>query len=832
MATSSNLEFINRESELGYLLRRLEDAETAPALVVVRSPAGFGKSSLTDRLEGAARQLGRSFCTVDPNVRGRTGSVSPYDGFFLQRIAEQLDQRAQEGDAPWRRFSNYLSTRRWKSASEKSAFDIVADVPTPEGIYKLAFDYISRAFFLGNFSAKNLLASDQAHAVTLCSGYVNAALAETPSIVVVRQAHHIDLHSLRALLQMNAARPGPDIIFEYTSDDGRFEPEHQKLLLRAADERRAMEILDLVRLEPHHLELLIRKYVHGDFTMTSDYYLAWSGDLRSVIELKCKVAVGHSITSGKQIGLALGNLSEAITDHISQLSPLERIVLATVLAHVEGIDRSTLSAALSAIDPRTPQSAVAKAIERLDGVHVFLSISGGSIRIRDETVARALNDAVELKGRIALAERALRDHYRGLVFNGGPGAGLAGSVRQYFRLCARTRDAAGLLAAVARLSEDVRHSQDQSIYVDIVSSAIESDPSLHGDEHEELIDWAASLAYGVCDWPRADSLLRLRPRQDAFSKIMRACALQEIGRHEEALGLAAEVGASAGSVHEELAARLVEALVTGCRGEHDKSRASLNALIERPEFRASPLIGFAYRFFEIVDGFLDALPRLQTSIACFAEHGFDKAKAYSQLPAAMFLARSGQMDEALKLIDDAQTTLAGEVRDQHMVLNNRAAVMLLSDAPQFAAVRNDLLYALRLARDDFTEVTILTNLALAYLGNKEMDAAISCAERCMAILESHDFADTDIYWPVCFNASVVFGAAGDTARRDVVLRFPIERGRPRTDNQGYWNYRFGTNQEVEERHRFLAARPWHPVYLSHWLIDLEGLNLLRSGSRR
>ena len=386
-----------------------------------------------------------------------------------------------------------------------------------------------------------------------------------------------------------------------------------------------------------------------------------------------------------------------------------------------------------------------------------------------------MNEAVELKGRIALSERALRDHYRGLVFNGGAGAGLAGSVRQYFRLCARTRDSAGLLAAVERLSEDVRLSQDQSIYVDIVSSAIEADPSLHGVEHEELIDWAASLAYGVCDWPRAESLLQLRPRQDAFSKIMRACALQEIGRHDEALSLVGEVRASVQSVDEELAAGLVEALVTGCRGEHERSRASLTTMIERAEFRASPLIGFAYRFFEIVDGFLDALPRLQTSIACFAEHGFNKAKAYSQLPAAMFLARSGDMDEALKLIEEARTTLAGEVRDQHMVLNNRAAVMLLSDAPSYSAVRNDLLYALRLARDDFTEVTILTNLALAYLGNGEMDAALSCAERCIAILELHDFADTDIYWPVCFNVSVVFDAAGDTARRDTVLRFPIER---------------------------------------------------------
>jgi tetratricopeptide (TPR) repeat protein len=309
---------------------------------------------------------------------------------------------------------------------------------------------------------------------------------------------------------------------------------------------------------------------------------------------------------------------------------------------------------------------------------------------------------------------------------------------------------------------------------------------------------------------------------------MRACALQETGGHDEALRLAADVRAKATQADHRLAADLIEALVTGCRGDHGRARGQLAAMIDDPEYAASPLIGYAYRFFEIVDGFIESLPRLMTSIEVFNRHGFAKSKAYSQLPAAMFRARIGDVAGAMDLINEAQALLAGEVRDQHMVLNNRAAVQLLADAPDFRGAIADLTFALRLARDDFTEITILSNLGLAHHGAGEAEAALDCAEKCMAILESHDFADTDIYWPVAFNAAVVFGAAGRNDRREAALRFPEERGRPRSDNQGYWAFRFGAADIVDDRYRFLAGRPWHPVYLSHWLIDLEGLNLLKT----
>lgn len=829
MAASETLEFVNRGAELLFLRECFERRQGTPTVIVIRAPAGFGKSRLTDQFSMENPDIGGAFCIVDPSIRGRTGAAALHAGFFLQRCAEALDEKAQAGQR-WPSFGRFLKSQPWKSAGTKKAIDVVSEMPTLGHAYRVLFDYVARAFSFGRFAPKQLLGSDQADAVALCSAYAESILASNRVVLIVREAHHFDLESLRTLLLLNERGSSPDLIFEYTSEDGQFEPEHQKLLLRRAEGHGAVRLLDLLQLEKEHLEYLIRRSISDDLDLSSDYYLSWNGNLRSIVELKFQVGIGRTLSKGAQVVNALGNLNETLADHIDQLSSLERLILALILSNVEAIDRTTLSSVLAAIDPRASQTRAVKAFESLEKRDAFLSRADGMLRIQSETVAIALQDADGMKASVALAEQALRDHYGQLIAAGEfGGTGMANAVRQYFRLCARTRDAAGLLGAVGRLSREIRTAQDQSIYVEIVASAIEADPDLYAGDHDELIDWSASLAYDICDWPRAVALLTIRESKDAFSTIMRACALQEIGGHDEALRLAAEVQNSpAVQPSAILAGRLVEALIVGCQGEHTKAREILVALVEEPQFQDSPLLGYAYRFFEVVEGFVECLPRLQASIAWFDRYGFKKSKAYSQLPAAMFLARSGDVAAGRVMIAEARTALSGEVRDQHMILNNEAAVELLDEKPDFLRCRDALLFALRLARDDFTELTILTNLAISYLGSSELSGAIGCVDKCMSILHEHDFADTEIYWPVCFNASLIYGQAGQREKRDAALRFPAENGPRRTDSTEYWEYRFNGATSVDEHHAFLASRPWHPVYLSHWLIDLEGLNLLKT----
>lgn len=828
MVTLGSLEFVNRGEELAFLAGCLHRPKPSPGLIIIRSPPGFGKSRLTDQLSARSDVSGLKFCIVDPSIRARTGAAHLHDGFFLQRCAAELSAMAGDGRGTWPTLGTFLRTRRWKTATEKRTTDAVSEIPSFAHAYRLGFDYAARLFGFGRFSSAQLLASDQADSVHICSEYTETILTANSLALIVREAQHSDLESLRSLLRINELGSGPDLILEYTSDTGQFEPEHQKLFLRVAETHKDFHILELFRLEPDHLEYLIRRNIKSDFNLTSNFYLSWNGNLRSIIELKYGVAIGRRVTSAAQIGSVLGNLSKTLEEHIGALSSLQRLILAFALAHVEAIDRWTLTQTVTAINPRTASNVLGKALKELVDVHGFLTESDNSFRIQSETVADSLALAPSVRPLVAIAEKALRDHYTELVDKATYGGiGIAAAVRQLFRLCARTKDAAGLIRATEALSAEVKASQDQSVYVDVVATAIEADPSLYATDYDELVIWAASLAYEICNWERCAHLLAAKTNRDSFSRAMQACALQEIGRHDEALALSAEITAHAVHSDERLAADLIDAIIVGCRGHHAEARSKLNKIIEDPANESSPLLGYAYRFFEVIDGYVECLDKLRASVDWFGKFGFTKSKAYSQLPTAVLMARMGDIAGGRALIMEAEITLEDDVRDQHMVLNNRAAIDLLDENPDFKNAKEMLSTALRYARDDYSELTILTNLGLAYWGATELDAAVDCVDKILAILRHHDFADEDIYWPVCFNAAAILVSAGLLERREAALQFPYDHGRPVSVNRGYWAYRYGETADLDKRYKFLASRRYHPLYLSHWLIDIDGLNLLK-----
>lgn len=827
-AAEDELEFVNRDNELAYLKRCFEQAQ--PALVVLRSPPGFGKSRLTSRLRDVLDSPARRFCMVDPNVRAGTAGLRLHDGYFTQRCAEALNAMAAEGGTGWPLFSEFLKTRRWDRAKDKSLLDLISEIPSAKHLYKVAFDYASRLFGLGDHGAATLLRSDRSDAVKLCAAYVSEALSTSRIVFVVREAQHIDLDSLGYLLSNSGQAPPPDLVFEYTNEKGQFLPEHQKVFLRAGKERGGIAILDVVRLNLEHLELLLRWHVDGSAALQSEAYLAWDGNLRAVLELRFQVGVGIPLAGASGIAGVLANLESNLERHLTSLSGLARLVIAGLIAHVEPIEPATLFRVMGRLDKILAPAAFEEAIDALERIHGFIDRTNVGLRVRNESIAEAAVTAPGFGALIAGAEAALLDHYRSALQASDYRLGsMPIAVRQIFRLAARTQDAVALLHAVRTLSEDVRGAQDQTIYADAVASAIGEMPGLYGSQHDDLIVWAASLSYAVGDWKRATDLLAAKQVQDPYSLAMRAFAMTECGDHDDAMSLAVVLRAKAGQPNERLVADLIEALVIGCRskGEANQARERLQAILDHPEYRSSPLLGYAYRFFEITDGFVDALPRLRESIVCFERVGFAKSRAYSQLPAAMYLARMGELALARTWLAEAHAVLAGEVRDQHLILNNQAAVELLAEDGDPTVCVELLSTALSTARDDFSELTIVTNLMLAHWRCDAMDLALALADRALAILNDHDFADQDTYWPVCFNIGQVFGAAGLDERRAEALAFPRRMAGSPSVNVDYWRVRYEGSGDAPPGYEYLLSKTLHPLYLSHWVVDLEGLDLLK-----
>lgn len=829
MAGIDDLQFINRGSELAVLERYLNREQgDMPAAIVIRSSAGVGKSRLTERLSQSSAVAGVMFCIVEPPSQNVDNSIRLHDGFFIQRCAEQLTFMAENLQSPWIPMREFLISRVSKTVKEKKTADLISDLPGPRSAYKIILDYVSRIFSFGKFSPNELLKSDQGDAVRICEEYVESVLTGNRVALIVREAQLCDQRSLRSLMRWTESLTKFDLIVEYTSRNCQFNSVHQKLLypyLTKPDNY--FYVLDLVRLDSKHLEHLIRTSVRSDFAIEAESYMNWDGNLRSILEMQFQITIGHKISTNQNIGEMLCNLPKTIEVHISSLPPLHRMILALCSAHVEPIDERILTEALMSFAPATSPLLLKKALLELVDPHRFLTSRDGDYRINNESVADAILGIHSIKALIAAAEKALRDYYSKLLSETTFHAvGLAATARQLFRLCARTKDVVGLIHATESLTKEIALSQDPSLYAELIASTVSSSSELYGENKEQLLCWAGQLAYEVGNFKQANELLSELAVPDTISLIMLAFSKTETGEHDEALRIAEKIQQHTLHKQTHLAAELIKGLIAGCRGEHEKARNILTTVVEDPQYVNSSLLGYAYRFFECIEDYSTCIEHLYKSIKLLDSSGLQRSKAYSQVAVSVLLARMGDIAAARPIIEEAALVLDLKTPCRHLLLNNMAAIELLSDNPDPIACKRLLEDALRYVRDDYSEVTILSNLSLSHWIAQEFEQARDCVDKVLQILDDHDFASQEIYWPICFNAALVMNSVGSTKRADELLQLPHLLSELPMMNQAYWAFRYGKQQKVDDSNSFLLSRPYHPLYLSLWVIESDGLSLL------
>jgi tetratricopeptide (TPR) repeat protein len=824
------LEFINRNEELAFLRTLVPPLCRTSSLVILRAPSGFGKSTLTDQLVVELTRGGVSVSVIDPSIRIRSGDAKIYEGYFIQRCAADLAANADRNITL--RFKEFLSTRKWVTAREKDPADALRKYPNPEGLYSTFVDYFERFMGTGVYSEEKVLSSDARFAVQICREYVQAVMSEGALVSVVRESQHIDHESLRFFLIANKTIPDQHLILEYTSFNGRFDPDHEKVLLRELEDHPDAHILDLLQLDRLHLQELIRHNLGADVDLSSEYYVHWDGNLRAVSEMRYRVALARRLDSPDEIKRSLSDLNGQIGDHLKNLAPLQRLMLALVIANVEALDRHTLLTIAGRLDERSTISERDQRLSELISEHRFLEVSREGIRLQNEDIAAAIKSDRSFQGLTAMAQKGLRDFYQNLIAQQEfTNVAASVAVRQTLRLCTLTNDIVGLVNTARQLTDIIEQSNDQGLYIDAIADAVASG-DLIAREQKGLVEWAASLAYGVADFDRTAEILQTLPQDslDPYQGIMLACSQQEIGDHKAALELITARRTVWPMTEARLAADVVEFLVLRAWSRFDEARASLASILANPEYRSSALIGYALRLSESVHEFPKATVDLEQSVAVFDAQGLSKSKAYSELAAAMHLAREGRVAEATSLVNEATQLLQGEVRDQHLILNDQTVVKLLQDAPDFDACIKNLITAIETSRDDFSDVTLLNNLAISYSQSGRVPEALDCVERILTILKDPTFGDEEILWGLAFTSMTVFNAANQPLRAEEMRALPLKSGRGPLLYPSYWEFRFGQRGDAQPKFQFMLRFPYHPLFLSHWLIDLEGLEALRRGS--
>lgn len=551
------------------------------------------------------------------------------------------------------------------------------------------------------------------------------------------------------------------------------------------------------------------------------------------MELKYRVGIGRKISSTSDIRRSLVDIKRGLQNRFQELNRLQKLLMAIVVSHVEAVHRHTLLTMVARLDNHSTAATRERSLEELVADHRFLESRYEFIHVQNEDVAAAISENAEFVGLSALAQRGLRDYYLEVIdAKDFTAAAMSVAVRQALALCAKTRDTTSMLRLMDCLSDDIRQANDQSVYVDAIVEAVFGDEDLFQTEYEALVDWASALAYDTGDFRRAARLLDSLPSLSAYQGAMLACCAQETGQHQRALDIVRSNRSSWHGIDAQLTAELIEMIVARAQADVDRAKIIFQRLRETGDFGTSLLFAYALRFSESINEFPDCTPHVLESSDRFEHGGLTKSQAYSLLAAAMHLAREGKVAVALEAVERAGRLLVGEVRDQHIVLNNKAAATMLSEHPSFEECVTWLNAAMRTSRDDYSDAVILNNLAIANSRLGRLAKAVDCVERVLTILEAPDFADRNIFWGVGFTAMKIFREAGHAERADWACTFIQEKALRPTTYPTYWEYRFGLREDVEAKFDHMLRLDYHPLFLSHWLIDLEGLMLLKTESPR
>lgn len=811
--------FVNRLDELEKLRSYFPPVSSKASCVFLVSPSGLGKSSLTNKLVSQFTEDLIKTVIIDPNIRDKAETSAMFGGYFIQKCAQEISKVDKDS------FTLFLKKRRWQTAQDKKMSDIIRNYPSIKSIYSFATDYIERVFSSGEYSPESQLASSDELAITICKEYVTYYTQTFSTILIIREAQHLDGESLDFFFKLKNKLDNCSLMFEYTSESYSFSSDHQKIILRNLQTISNAYIFDLLRLDKNHLEHVLRQNLNGDYTISSEYYLKWDGNLRTISELKYRIGIGKPLINNKDFKLELPDLTTQLKDHINQLNRNQKLILVCLDVHQEPINNDFLNEIFISNNLNLFDDDFKESVDLLNQLHKFIIIENGHISLENEDISGAIRNISGGVGLRAMSITYLRDAYiekiRDKDFLLIP---LSTCIRKAFKFCSLTNDASGLLSIINSLSEQIVKSNDQTVFVDIIVKSIIPNKQLFSEDKFELLSWAAKTAYKIGDFESVVLILNDFWRKSLELTLLYLFSLMDIGKHED---LKADL-IEAKELWVSTEANAYLTLINGIFNRTINHKNNAHQVFVDISSSTFPIPrGFALRFLETVTEFPLATKSVLESAEVFRSCGVTHSEAFSRLASAMHLSRSGHAEDAIFQINLADHLLANVVREVHTSLNNRAASMLLSDIPNF----NDCIKFLRLAfakmKDDYSETVILTNLAIAYWQSGNIQKACDYIDSALLILEDPDFNDKDIYWGVNFNAFHIYNACKLYDKAQVCFSYARRENSVPIIYPEYWKFRFDLQSSLpSKKFNHMLSKDYHPLFLSHWQVECEAMSEL------
>lgn len=822
-ADTSDIVFLDRDEERKTLLNSLPPQAVEKSLMVVRGPTGVGKSSLTSFV---TKQVKSTVPTIDVDPYLRGSSKDPHrahEGYFLQHCVMAISESVIADKFPVEPFNYYVETRGIKNLKGFDGKGALIDLTSINKMAKHAMDATDRVLAKGAHAPDVLINSDDALAVEICAEYFQYVADKLDFILLIREAQHFDTTSLRHLLRCFANGGKFYPILEYTTDDGTFKKQHHVQIYQFAKPK----IWNIDVLPWPYVSELLERYGSHNQEVVGEFKARWNGNLRSLEELRLRVAFGNNKIKTQSNTPILHDPVEAVQARLTDLPRGCRFALSLLREHNEPMAHETFEVVWASLDP-----ALGLPVRHTDVLEdlgeSLLSKSPSQIGLNNDDIASAISSMQDNGAFEVSARRTLLKHYQQDYDSASVGSPIrAIALRHITRLAALLQDTVILEDALLNLEKEIETKGDPTHYVSQVVACLQTTTDLGKGERIALASWAARHAYRSSNFSLAIDAIEHGGLQSPKWTCLLAHALIEEQREPEAKEIAADLRENLPFRDADLMSDLILGNLDLVDDQLEKCRNRLEQSAEIANGRNSILAGHVYRLLESASTPEEAVKLCMRSAAVYEDRGLHRSAAQSRLTATRHLSKLDRIEEAQSIIDEISDDLKDTASSRQFYFNNRAAMEILKDIPNFEAAERDLKKALLLSRDRFTDLTILQNLAITIWQSRSAQQAVTTIEQALRMLKENDATARMMASSIGCAAIGIYRAMNDEDQAQSVIDLVNNELETEIEADKYWSWRFGFSDEAPAMFGAnFMQKPFHPSFLSQWQLDWEVLDEL------
>lgn len=788
--------FRNRTKELLFFKDDIDKYSKNKRIVVLKSPKGWGKSSLIKKVRFELTNSRKIIhCNIPENFHN-----SKNNGYYIKEIASSIDLSKEVNEDGLNYFlNNYEKTNDLINAGLKDLSNIVPNI-------KNTVEFFSDSFTDDQYIADKILSGDIPEYTSLLQKYIQDSIVKHNLVLFIENIHYIDLQSLEFLRYL-LKKQHVYIILEYNEN---LSDAHSLELLNSHFD------LQEYNLKNYSLPLFpedeLTKILSKDQDLLKSYimhvYKYNKGDLRVLDFIENEKIMVLDKTE-------ITNTETLYLESISHLNSHDKYILVLIGVHINGADIEDLEneilfhASFSSSN-RTLQETIKKLLKK---DLIFSKLS--KVFVKDSIISDYIMKNNSFVAQRMIANQLWQKFYQyEWDYNTNIFRQKSETLYNLLYFSSQLNDQEKIKFVLNELYNNINNNFNKFLY--LLNTMQKT--MLNNSIMSEKLNLTLLKTYYILE--RIDESFEILNNIDKTSNkfiAYKSILLYRQGDLNESIDFCNKTLKNVHSSNLKLFLMNVKMICYRNLNQIDKAEIIFNTIIENKEYHNLYEYGYTLRNSQMIFTAHKAMSFIEQSVNHFKLNMDKQQEGFSCIALSVLKARDGNFSESKRLLNDTLILFKNIFIAKHTIYNNFAVLKILesqydNEAKSFI---KKAIYTVD-NKTPFAHIVILINSLIINIETMNFDVCNDIIDSIILALETTVIKDPETLRMIYYNISIYYQTIGSQQLADDYIIKLKELGTLTT----FWMYKLNNDINIKSE-KVMLQHKYRPIFLTHWFMDIN-----------